>query len=248
MIENISISVVEPEELATLAQRISKILTEAAFKNTLIGRALTLIQGDIDALNTALSTSRVSAFTQKVNEKDNRRDKVFIGFRTVLEAYTYHLEENLSKSAEKLLTIFRKYGNRLHREGNAVQTAKMKLLVADLELPENTAELTALQATSWLVMMKKENEDFEALVEERSIEQSGKESSLLNEKKTTLGNRLNKLLDTLELMEDSGEPDNITETVAKINEAITQVMTAARARKTRSNNAKMQAGEGKETA
>jgi hypothetical protein len=246
MTENISTSVITSEELVTLAERISKLLTEAVLNNPLIDRALLLVQGDMNALNTALSKDTLGIFTKQINEKDYRRDKTFMGFRSFLEAYSYHLDDNLSKAAEHLLAIFRKHGTRLHREGNAVQTTKMKLLMADLELPENATTLATLQATPWLEMMKKENEEFETLVEERNIKESSKESPLINEKKFALGNRLNKLLDMLELMEDSGEPANIGETVAKINEAINQVMTVARGRKTRNHNSKTKEDEEKQ--
>ncbi|MDX2303765.1 MAG: DUF6261 family protein [Microscillaceae bacterium] len=233
MIENISTSLLEAEELMTLASRIQKLIQEVKLNNAYVESALRLLQGDIDALNAALTRDKASALTLSVQERDKRRDKAFIGLRTAIEAYTHHLEDEPSALAEKLLAIFRKYGTRLHREGYSIQTAKMKMLIADLELPENLKILQNMHADFWLETMKQENEAFESLVKERNTEQSFKISAQAQEQKFVLGNRLNKLLDMLELAEEGGEAPELKPVLAQVNEAIVQSMSTARSRKTR---------------
>lgn len=238
MIENISFSILEAEELLTLAQRIYDIIQQAQLNQPMIDTSMQLIQKDMAELNTTLGKDVASAYSEEIKEKDNRRDRAFMGFRTYLESYAFHLDELLAQQAESLLGIFKKHGTRLHREGNTIQTSRMNLLISDLQKPEALSKLENLRGSFWLKMIKEENEGFEQLIQARSAEQSAKVSAPVNEKKSLLGNHLNKILNILEILEDSSPSPTLGELVARLNEAISTVMTTARSRKMRNQQGK----------
>ena len=230
-IEHVATTILASEELATLAGRIHGLILEASLEASFLQASLQLIQGDIDRLNAALSKERGSSLSQQISEQDDLRDRVFMGFRCYLESYTFHWDQPLAQAADGLLQTFRKHGTRLHREGNTIQTTKMKLLIADLEVDEATNQLNLLKADFWLNKMKQENTTFEELVQARNEEQSSKDSPLIREQKVTLGQNLNKLLSVLELMMASTPSTQLEDLIKQINEAIVPVMATARRRK-----------------
>lgn len=105
--------------------------------------------------------------TKTVREKDKARDSIFTHLRLVVEAYKLSPEPELKAAAEQLSHIIRPY-----RKANVTayreNTALINNLLGKLKSTDYAASLEALGMTHTVALLRKANEEFDAVNTERA--------------------------------------------------------------------------------
>ena len=119
-------------------------------------------------IDEAFQQSLGSALTQEVIELDERRDKAFIGFKSVLNGFTYHVDATKQAHAKNAINTIENYGKDITRKSYQEETAIITSLVNDLETkPELIAAINDLNVSDWLSELKNANTAFAAKYLER---------------------------------------------------------------------------------
>ena len=225
-------------ELHTAASRFLSIFSRAPADEYLT-RQCNLVKSSVEKLEDSLQRDRSSAFTGTLAEKDNTRDRIFVGFRDFLNGLL-GLGDVMPKKAEAakvIFEIFRRNDLGLYREGYIRESAKLNVLLDELSSPENIAHLKTLNAMHLYEALRNAQQDFEGVYQEKVNEEAKKEYPLLKETASDIAYRLDALfayIDTNAL----DLPDRYKSVVEELNEAIVDIMTPARARQTRKENIK----------
>ncbi|MDX2304927.1 MAG: DUF6261 family protein [Microscillaceae bacterium] len=98
----------------------------------------------------------------------------------------------------------------------------------DLQKPENQEALKTLNALEWLDELQQAQVQFEKLYAQRNAETASSEKTKDADDKKELSTALQLVLQTVGVLEATGQPEGIQETVKKINVVIDQAQTAAR--------------------
>ena len=111
-----------------------------------------------------------SAYTQKLVEKDNYRDKITVGFTTTVEANTHHFDPVIAEASRQLKIIL-KSAKGLISMPQSQQTASTKDLVENLKSPRFNHLLDEAGVRNWVNEMEAANLDFETTFLERGEDQ-----------------------------------------------------------------------------
>ena len=123
------------------------------------------------------------------------------------------------------------------------QSAALNLLLDDLSRPEAQKALKVIQAGSWLDDLRAAHELFERTYIEKVAAESQQDFPSLRDARGRLVDHVETLLGSVEVLRQSIERDGtdaelatLGELVEQLKEIITEVMTVARARRTRQSN------------
>lgn len=185
----------------------------------------------------ASNRSRSSQFTLWLHERDHRRDESFVAFRNYMEACTHRKDEALATAADKMCRIIRGHGWSLHAKGVKVQSAKMASLIKELELDENKALITTLTADTWYKDLVDDNAAYNKLNEDRAKAKGNQVDYDTEEVYKALRFACEELFDTIEVLNRISPNGKYVEIANFINGCTQKYMTAARTRRTKSENA-----------
>ena len=101
-------------------------------------------------------------------EADTLRDKLFSSIKLYLKGYKGLEVLPNYQDADALYQLIKNYGLAIDRLSYAEDTAQMKKLIEELEQPDNTAKLAALNLTEVFDKMKTAQQAFEALYAEQA--------------------------------------------------------------------------------
>lgn len=137
--------------------------------------------GDIAALDNKLVTynarfeeedilfKRLSALeeTSSLKELDRLRDDMFISFRYIIDASLYSHDAAIKEAGQALSWIMQNYKN-ANSKPYPENTALVINMLQDLERPEYAAHIKVLKAEETIAKLKKYNDDFALLYDERA--------------------------------------------------------------------------------
>ena len=206
MLKELSITYLSPSELLTTSERIDAIISEALSDQPFVTKISGVMKTDLDNLQESMGKDKSSVYTEKLAGKDAERDAAFLALRDFAKA-------NANRSDN--------------------QTAALNLLFEDLDAPDAVSAMQVIGADSWYADLKNAQAEFENTYKEKVSSEAQEDYLRLREAFTVLGRHLNVLLDTIGLLQELCETENIDTVVEQINEVITDVMTTARARRTR---------------
>ncbi|MCH2034649.1 MAG: DUF6261 family protein [Tenacibaculum sp.] len=122
----------------------------------------------VSQIDSAFQQSLGSALTQGIIELDDRRDKAFMGFKSVINGFTYHFDTAKQVHAQNALLAIDNYGKDITRKSYQEETAIVSSLVNDFESqPELITAVTELNLTDWLNELKIANTAFASKYLER---------------------------------------------------------------------------------
>lgn len=239
MIE-ISIGLLSPAEMNTLAGRTLELLQSASLQEPLIARAMQLIQSARENLQAVLNKDKGNPLTATVQEKDKERDKAFVFLRDFIKAILQHPDSDTADKAAGLWAYFEKHGTLLYQFGYAHQTSSMGLLFQDLDQAVAQEALQKLGASGFYETLKQKQQDFEAAYAQRTTEAAEKTPlPYPKEVHTETGRSLNDLFCILKVVylteEEAEEKAKVERLIAQVNEVIDSLMSVARARKTKNS-------------
>jgi hypothetical protein len=233
MIQQVHTTLLLPNELVTLVNRLIAIIEKALANIPFIQKVIKLVKDDLVDLEKTLTKDLSSEYTQQLLDRDNLRDSAFLGLRDFVRANTHRINLEIVKAAEMVYNIIKKHGTALYKMGYIQQSAKLKLLFNELNEPLVQQALATIQAASWYEELKSTQAEFEQMYAEKITDATKKDYPQLYDAKAKLGRDLSVLLDAISVVEKIDDEPDVTTIVHQINEVITDVMTQARARRTR---------------
>ena len=233
MLKELSITYLSPSELLTTSERIDAIISEALSDQPFVTKISGVMKTDLDNLQESMGKDKSSVYTEKLAGKDAERDAAFLALRDFAKANANRSDNQVSSAANLIIGRIKKHGWTLYSMGYSDQTAALNLLFEDLDAPDAVSAMQVIGADSWYADLKNAQAEFENTYKEKVSSEAQEDYLRLREAFTVLGRHLNVLLDTIGLLQELCETENIDTVVEQINEVITDVMTTARARRTR---------------
>lgn len=169
----ISLQRVSTKDLATLTERTITVSASGKYPvlaNHPLINELTTHYADYDAVYTKKTFSGKGKY---VTAADHDRDVAFSCIKAFLNGYRQVVSVPNFQDAEDLYQIFVQFGLDLDRMSYSSQTAQMKKLIEELELPANTQKITNLSLSVAFTEMKTRHEYFEDIFEEQTEANAG---------------------------------------------------------------------------
>ena len=232
MLNKLRTSLLLPAELAEAAAKYIQSIASEGLSDPFIDKVTTLLNKGIDQLKEALTAVRVNVLIERVAEADAIRDDSYIGFKDMVDAAKRRRSEEIQGAYQSIWPIIEKAGTLLYTEGYTQQSGKLKALFAELDKAENQAYLVTLGADSFYAELKQAEADFQQLYNDRLDEDGKKDYPTLAEARKATIPYLNVLIDAINVLETTA-PGSYTLLITKMNAITSEVMSAARARKTR---------------
>lgn len=185
----------------------------------------------------ASNRNKTSQFTQKLREKDHRRDESFVAFRNLMEANTHRGNEVVSTAATGICGIIRTHGWSLYAGGQKRQSGKMASLIQELDTEENQATISSLKALSWYKEMVDDNQDYAMVLEEKAKAEASEVDYDTQNVYKTLRISCEHLFESITVLNRIAADAKYTEIANFCNECTQKYMAAARSRKTKNENA-----------
>lgn len=160
------------KELAAMSQRSLVVSDEPAFavvKNNPLLVALATVYNEYDAVYVKKTYSGKS---DQLAEADKDRDVPFGGLKDILVGHSKLSISPYYQSAKDIYAIIEKYDIALDRYKYAEQTAQMKKLLEELELPTNAAKTEEMKLTPIVTQIKTAHTAFENKFNELAGENS----------------------------------------------------------------------------
>lgn len=252
VIDRISSHLLENNESPALAQRILDSIVGVLPGEPTIAKLKVLLESDIENVETALGRGRSSAFTARLAELDGLRDAAYVALRGYAEASTNR--PKVAEAGKLVYDIFRERGLTIHRLGYAQQTTELRILFDLLDSEEAKAAVETIGATTWLEDLKEAQEEFERVFQERAGAQSQASRPQLVPARTRLHRNLDTLLRVIECLyafaeqtKDYDTAENLSDAISIVNEHINELMSIARARRTREDASNESDAETKDT-
>lgn len=222
------------EECYALNERLLNVF-QTLVEETFVGKILPYLVEINAGLSATMANIGSSDLTKQLAEKDQARDQAFVGFRDYCKAFTSAPNSGQSVAAEKLVTLIRRIGWSLHRQGYTQQSASQDSLIEALAEPEYANAVATIKAGSWVKSLLETNAALETVLHQKNNLIAYDNVPPVNECKRRMVKYLKPLLGYLEVMGEL-EPETYTDAVTQLSEEIEYIMTIAKARKTRREN------------
>lgn len=221
------------EELNTIAGRISGTVGGHIADYPFLGELKGLLETDIVNLGAALNRDRTSEFTALIGQGDSQRDSTFIAFRDYIKACSSRRVLEVAAAGEYLTNIVKKHGWTLYARTYTEETAALKALFAELDGAEAATAMQTLNAAPWYDDLKAAQAAFEETYNNKITAEAQADYPLLRETRSSIIRHLTALLDFIRVLGEVNASGAYATMVEQLNEIINDVMTVARARRTR---------------
>lgn len=232
MIKPILYQLLSSEEFYTLCQRIIEVIENSSLEENFKTAILTRIKQHFSAFNEAIHHQKTNPLTVRSGQLDQKRDGLFIGFRTYNEAMSYHWDEEIKAAADFILEVIRRHGWSLHRKGNTAQSASLNSLFGELQKEPATTHVTKAGAGEWLSQLIQSQQEYQTISVQREELDAVEKPTIVSTRKKVY----NDLQSTLNYMDSQASFNSnveLDDTIGTINEVITSVTSSAKARRTR---------------
>ncbi len=220
------------EEFYTLSKRLLHAIASSAIpapgKDLLVNR----LQAPFQVYEAALNRSVGNPLTKEVEVHDAFRDQCFLGFRTQVEAHTYHWDTSKQAAAKALREVIRRHSWTMQNNGYKKQTAQQGALIQEIGREPAAIQLQLLGLEEWFQQLVNAGQAFEQILQKREMADSQESVTLVDSRKA-LYNDLQATLSFLESQMAFAASAELQQLIHTLNEIITGVTSVAKARHTR---------------
>ena len=231
MLNDISVSIMVPEELTVFSDRVTAV-TGPPF-DVILGKRITSITLGSRNLTNAINRDKKSPFTPVLAKWDNRRDNSFRSYNFAVLSAVFNNTPEISKAGKKIQEVIIRHDPSLYRLGYVAQSAKMKSLTQELD--ELTADMESANVMEQYTAMKDDMAAFNEVLKQKDEAESGMKVPGKEESKKELSRQIILLMRQVQILIEDQE-DGIESLVEKYNEVISSTMAQVRARITREEN------------
>lgn len=238
VLNGLALSYLNVRELLTLAQRVVEVVQRAFASVPFLMDQSERLKVDVEALSTAFQKSLGSEFTEKLAQMDSVRDTAYRSFLLYIEGIAAGtLKPDEAAAAASVLRIIDKHNRSLYRLGYASESASLYALVKELSEDDNPALLEKANAVDRYEELKLKMNAFEELYQSKLSEESVKAFPETRKAAKDIAYRLEGLLTAADLV-SWDDPATFRQGADELEDAITYIMTPARARHTRRENSR----------
>jgi len=229
-------SILSSTEIYSVTNRIAEACKLAVKDNEYIKELCELLIEGNNNLRKGLGRTFNSEFTSVLLHYDELRVNAFIGMRDYIHACCNNGDEIKEKAASYLSSILEAVGNTLYSLPYSEESTKLDLLFEKFDASAAREAIATINATDWLERLKTRQADFEKVYHSKVETEAGIDFPLLKTSKNTIKFYLKGLLNYIETnsKKDTARFSSLED---QINEIITDIVTLARARGTRKENA-----------
>lgn len=235
-------SILTDAETIAAATRIVPVVDPLLANDQLLRKVSAAAASSASDLGTATANAaadKTDPFTALFKQRDENRDNAFTAARDFAGAFTNLPAGPQRDAGDLLISIFRKHGYSLHREGYTAQTGKAQGLIAEMDGAEPTAAWATIAGTAFYQGIKDTQAAFEELVEQRTEARKGETPApTVKESRRGLTVSLNYLLDGVALWEelDNGETPELAGAIESLDQIIEDIMGPALARRSKESS------------
>lgn len=154
------------KDLAALSQRTITVSDEPAFEVVKDHPLLNVVKTIYAAYDGVYTKGAYSGKGDLLIKADDDRDAPFGGLKSILVGHTKVSSSPFQQDAKDIYAIIRKYGIELDRYKWAEQTAQMKKMIEELDMPANAAKIERMHLTTVVSQIKDAQAAFEKLFNE----------------------------------------------------------------------------------
>lgn len=226
-------SLLLPAELVETINSYLAVIEEGGEPDAFVQVITELLKADVILLGEALTAVRVNALVTEVAQLDAVRDDLYIGFRDMVDAAKRRRDDALLAAYAKVWPVIEKAGTTLYSLGYTAQSGRLEVLFAELDKADHQEALNTLGLTAIYAELKQAQQDFSSKYSERLDEDSKKSYPTLGEAKKQAVPHVNILIDAISILEEA-TPTSQEGMISRMNAITFEIMSVARARKTRS--------------
>ncbi len=158
---------------------------------------------------------RKSAASDQMVDADSLRDRTFRGFADGINSLLNHFDPVRQQAAQRIKIVLNTYGNLASLPYNE-ETSRLTNLLQELSGPKAN-DISTLAMGDWLTKLQAANNAFEALVQSRNTELSGKSELKMVEVRRQADAVYRNILERIEAFITLGEEVKYTPFVSELN-------------------------------
>lgn len=232
MIVKLRTSFLMPAELSETTSKYVKATEEVNVQEPYVLKLLGLLKEDVSFLNKSLTRQRANSKIDSLNEADAVRDDLLIAFRDLIDIGKRRQNPAIVEAYQLTWPVLESTGLRIYRLGQTEKSGKLAALFEVLDQSSYQEALTTLNAAELYAELKTAEAQYLAIYSERVIEDGDRDTPTMEEAKRITVPHVNIFLGVLSTLEVF-EPEVYDALSVRINSITAEIMTIARARKTR---------------
>jgi hypothetical protein len=225
-----------PTEDVAIGERVISIVSGAIQNDPFVTSELGFLNTSLGSLKSVIQTRRTGLYTADLAAKDAARVSEFRGVVSLLQGISGVMSKPDNKrAADYLLEIINRPGKRADNLSYTRKTGAFTSILANFGQPEAQACITQLGLADMLADLTKAQNDFETTYAAKVKAYS---QQPLNATRTQANEVCYHIIKITEYIDAQAQNNStFAGVVPEINEAISDIMSKARARKTRSKDA-----------
>lgn len=235
MLTNLSTSLLLHAELAETVSAYLKTIENTVPDEPFLNRITQMLAEDLAQLKNAITAVRRNTLVDDLVESDAIRDDLFIGFRDTVDTFKRRRSAAMRDAYEKIWQVIEKAGTQLYRLGYTEQSGRLDALLEELDKPAYQEVMATINVTELYAEFKQAQADFSELHNRRLSADADINYPTLRDAKAQMVPHVNALLNAIGVLNETN-PETFGPLVDRINAITAQVMTSARARKTRASD------------
>ena len=239
MLKKLSTSLLLHEELAETIKKFEEVIRQLGISHEFLLLVLNLLSTDVTRIREAIAAQRHNKKVGSVAEADAQREDSFVGFKEHVESARRRRDPAVKEAYEAIWPIFEAVGTQIYRLGYVEQSGKLEALFEKLDQPENQAYLITMRAEDYYAELREAHQEFLVLSGEKRSEDELLQYPTLDAAKSAAVPHVNAFLSIVSVLWEvspAEEKELYKSLIDKLNIIITDIMTVARARKTRKEN------------
>lgn len=214
-----------------------KAITGSSVDDTHLGEIAAHLESGLDAVENAINAAGDPSLNADVETLDGNRDRTLVKFSGFMRGFRYHLDPQKADSAEFLYEIICRHDHGAKKRGYSEQSSVVNAMLKDFqtEKAQNAAKLC--DGEIFIEKLRRDQENFENAIMNRVSSASETDTPRLSELIKPVRTDIDEILMYLGSRERF-HPEMYAALVAEINAIIGEVLTAARAIKSRKDNTK----------
>lgn len=205
-------------ELADIANRLVQLFGQQAELQSdwFLKKLFANIESQANALSVAIKREMA---VSKLEEADNLRDETVINLSNILKGYKSMPSAEIRESADKLYSVFERYGTKITRENYSSASAHIDSLLRDLsvaELEESINKLSGISETIEELRSRQSAFSSKRMAYEKAISAREAEASATSLKRPLLSTINTKLVNYLTALREENKYVNFYQVVAQV--------------------------------
>ncbi|MCP4988337.1 MAG: hypothetical protein GY928_20495 [Colwellia sp.] len=230
----INFSILSDDERISISRRLAAKLGSVTIEqDPIMVKITTTISEKGEQLNCAIGRTRINELTSEINATDDVRDENLQFIYHVAKINCKKSNDTIREAGEMVVAHYKQ--SEISLSNNTEESEGVARFLTALSSPEGSDAIVALRLTDEVTVLTESNDKYIALVDERVAISDSDTTPRLTPSRRELNKELNFLEEYFSFQKRQGSDLHI-DLIEQINGPISEIMTIAKARKTRKEN------------